>query len=180
MHGDVVSDFCHEIGISLPKDKHVKFNTAMPLELTSLIFAYNSYCTKVGRSPLSTKRLVELQNKYAFDGEFRLAPDLILPVIERNSEDIAWMEKRISDSLKESVPSPGDEDIFSAADLLKNHPELARKMRKELGKAAPCIGCTAEGSPEDLIRLLQALNKRDARNLKISKLRIKARKLLEF
>ena len=64
--------------------------------------------------------------------KIKFAPSLIQPIIEKNRDDILWMEERLGEMLTESMEESSD-DIKSEADLLMVDDAVIRELKDIIG-----------------------------------------------
>ena len=137
--GCVVRDFCGRLGIALSEDRIVRKNEATPKEIVQLIYAYNKVYRSRASAALHRPRAKRLQ--VLLDGighsKFRLSPALVDPFLDGKRKDIAWMEARLGQRLREPAGDHRPGDIRSEADLLDIEPEAVDQLRLRLGDACP-------------------------------------------
>ena len=93
----VVQDFCSRLGIAFPKDRIVRVNESLSREAVALLFAYRKYGRALGSTAMNgpeNQRLVAQLRKIG-GSKFRLSAEAVRPILDRNREDIEWMEKRL-------------------------------------------------------------------------------------
>jgi hypothetical protein len=116
----VLADFCERIGIVLPPDTRVKrINEGLCKQACAILFAYHQLGPGYGSGKYVTREnRCLVKSLIAMRGtKFKLAPELVAPVLMEHAADIHWMEKRLGTTLAE--PLHQDEDaIMSEQDLL--------------------------------------------------------------
>jgi nucleoid DNA-binding protein len=150
-----VRDFCARLGIELPPKRIVRLNESLSRQMVSLLYSYQragqsrGYRALLGRESV---RLSELLGEAGGD-KFRLAPEVLGPILERNRADIGWMEERLGASLSEDLGEARPGDVRCEQDLLEPDERIAQRLRELLAArdAAP------DGRSGDLIDLLHAL-----------------------
>lgn len=154
----VVHDFCANIGIDIRAVKIVRENESLSREAVALRYTYHREGSAIGWQPLTPRERLRLSRRLAGIGsrKFRFSPDLLRPFLERNREDIEWMEQRLGQSLEE----PGwdehqDDDVRDEWDLLRPDPQVIAQLREMLGADAP-KGVMGE-TPDEVALLVHAL-----------------------
>ncbi|NJM37441.1 MAG: hypothetical protein HC845_06010 [Akkermansiaceae bacterium] len=115
-----VADFCEQIGITFPKDIKIKrVNESLSREAGGILYAYRKFGPGYGVGPNVIKENLKLiKPLVAMSGtKFKLAKEILLPSLDRQAEDIRWMEQRLGVSLEEPNQIDGTE-ITSEEDLL--------------------------------------------------------------
>jgi hypothetical protein len=143
----VVRDFCARLGIALAKDKIVRRNDSLSLEAVRLLYTYSKFEVLDGAPPLRGGESLKLGLTAAASGrKFRISPDVLRPILEKNRADIEWMEARLGQSLREDLGEHRDGDVREENDLLLPDPEVSGRLRTLLGRNAPpgVAGKTAE------------------------------------
>lgn len=136
--GCLVADFCGRIGLSLPDGMVVRANESLSREALGLLLAYRKFGPGygVGKTVRRENNTI-IEALYRVPGvKFKLAKEVLDPVIEKLKIDIEWMEERLGESLTESV-KPADTDIRGEAELLQigagTGQEFARSFEKVTG-----------------------------------------------
>lgn len=155
--GDVVSDFCRRLGISLPRRGTLRLNESLSDHAVAAFYTYNKLGKYAGMNLLRSaggKALVRL-----LQGEkFRLSPDSVRPVLEHNRADIEWMEQRLGQSLQEDLGEHRDTDVRDEEDLLRPNPDVAAKLLTMLGSSAP-RGVKGQ-TPQEMTALVDAIERK--------------------
>lgn len=140
--GNVVKHFCSELGFAAPPPAR-PVNSTLSRPAVSAFFRMNHLIRDhdlpereraLKAHKLSINAVAEHFPHQDWPG-FRLAPALFAQLLERNREDISWMEERLGCSLTETYPDHAD-DIGSAQDLLTIDPAATQQLR-ELSKSLP-------------------------------------------
>lgn len=116
--GDVVQDFCHRLGITPQAGAPSPVNEALSQEAVAALFAFNRH-GHAGRFGERRFALVDnLVHLLADIGQnrFRFADSLMDQVMADYSDDLAWIESRLGQSLQEPRRDAG---IDSEAALLQ-------------------------------------------------------------
>lgn len=103
--GDVVQDFAHEIGLSpLAEDQIIRTNESLSLEAVALLYVQR----KLGRGFVAGFDGAHAANttfiaKLATIGrrKFAFSAQMLAPILERERDDIAWMEERLGHPFSE-------------------------------------------------------------------------------
>lgn len=113
---DVVLDFCDKIGIKMSKNKTIRINESLSLEAISLLYIYRKFYKYTGKEKTrfnSNKKLIEVLTTIGTK-KFKVSNQYMKQVLERNNENIMWMEDRLGGkSLKEYFK---DDDIDAIND----------------------------------------------------------------
>ena len=113
LKNDVMIDFCFRLGIPFKDEDSVRVNESLSKEGVALLFVYRKY----GQNS-------DYRTTYAFiqalgrigTNKLKFSPDLIFPVLEKNKQDIEWMENRLGYSLLEPLKYQNN-DIKSEEEL---------------------------------------------------------------
>jgi nucleoid DNA-binding protein len=154
--GDVVLDFCKRFGIAFPPDKVVRVNESLSREAIALLYTYRKHgAIFEAASGAQDRRLAERLRSLG-RMKFQLAPELLRPVIERNAEDIAWIERRLGQSLSEPLGDERPDAIRSEADLLRHDGAIVDRLRNMADPDAS-HGMTGD-TPVDIAEMVHALH----------------------
>lgn len=145
--GCVVQDFCLRLGIPLPKQNIVRVNESLCLQAVALIYIYRKFGQSFNAPALKGKDSIQLGEAIKTIGNDRLrcSSEILLPILEHNSQDIQWMEKRLGQSLAEDIGQTLDTDIRNEADLIQAGVNAAPQLLQLTGR------------PESDFRLTQSL-----------------------
>jgi len=135
----VVRDFCDRLEINFPDSKIVRTNESLSKQVLSLLYIYYKYRNKYGFAKLSNKEALKIGEglESPNDDKFRFSPDVVESIFENNKDDISWMEKRLGESLLESISEHKPSDVRDESDLLNPEPEVIARLRLLLGSACP-------------------------------------------
>jgi len=167
--GCVVRDFCARLGIS-PPARIVRRNDALSRQGVCLLYTYRKFLGgDTAREVDWHGRLLGRSVAGLGSDKFRLSPDLIRPLLEKNRADIEWMEARLGQSLHEELGEHRPGDIRDEGDLLRPDPVVVGKIIEKLGGRPPA-GVTGE-TPEQVGQLVDALRAKfaDQRNLTLAR-----------
>lgn len=154
---DVVGDFVRRFGIPLRQAHQSRVNESLSAQAVIAFYIYNKFGKRAGTSLMRSAggpalaRLLE-------GPKFRLSPDCVRPVLEHNRDDIAWMEERLGQSLREELGEHRDNDVRDEADLLRPNPDIAAKLLSGLGRSAPRD--VSGRTPEEIATLIDAFDRR--------------------
>ncbi|MBK8815438.1 MAG: hypothetical protein IPN42_08010 [Methylococcaceae bacterium] len=133
LNNDVVLDFCQRIGLAITEDNIIRDNESLSLEATALLytyhtlgFGYGSFAEANQENKLLIQAITGIGNK-----KIQLSSDLTSEILEKNSEDIQWIESRLGCSLYEPV-ADSKESISSAHDLLAIASQYADELKNLL------------------------------------------------
>jgi hypothetical protein len=137
----VVRDFCRRLGIALPASRIIRINESMSREIATLLYIYSKFAEDLGFEKLTVRMSLNLIGGLSGVGgvKFRFAPSLIGPLLEKNQEDIEWMEARLGQPLKEDFSRDRPGDIGEESDLLTPDPAIVQELRERLGEESLCI-----------------------------------------
>jgi len=134
--GCVVKDFCQTLGISISKHRVIRANISWPKEVVSFIYILRKFEKNINIHPWQIQFLVELLFEEILKdvnlNPFKLSKKLIKPIIEKNRDDIRWIEGKLGEPLiEESLLEEEEEDyvIESEEDLLNIPPEVVERLR---------------------------------------------------
>ncbi|NJC88672.1 MAG: hypothetical protein FIB02_09110 [Desulfuromonas sp.] len=159
--GCVVKDFCSRLGVALPAKKTVRWNESLSRQEVALLYTYrNRLGKRYAYNPLPAQegeQLVKLLAGVRHD-RFRFSPDLLRPILDKNRDDIAWMEDRLGGaSLRENLEGHSPGEVRDEQDLLQPDPDVVRAILARLGDSAP-TGVQGK-TPEGVALLVHALRK---------------------
>ncbi len=158
--GDVVKDFCSRLNLKIDEENIVRSNESMSKEVLSLIYSYNKFGDFLsGNRQINRKENVKLINLLSnMKGhKLKFSSSLILPILEKNGDDILWMEKRLGSSLSEPLEDNASR-VNSEEDLLQINISTIQELKKIIGKDS--LGIRETASTQEIVRLLDILKKR--------------------
>ena len=138
--GDVVLDFAARIKVPLHKSQVLQANESVPLETTSLLYAFRTLL------PQRKPALWRAEKRNAFvaalatiggNGKLRLAPQLVQPILQREQADLKWLTARIGQCLTEPPPAQAHEQIASLNDMLAIAEAQTEKVEALAQQTAP-------------------------------------------
>lgn len=153
----VVQDFCSRLGIAFPKDRIVRVNESLSREAVALLFAFRKYGTAWGSTAMNgreNQQLVEQLRKIG-GSKFRLSPEAVRPILDRNREDIEWMERRLGESFDEVLGAHESGAIRVESDLEDAGPDAVKELLRLLGARRP--PGVSGATPEQVALLVHAL-----------------------
>lgn len=152
--GDAVVDFCNLLGESISPEKIQRVNESLSLEATAVLFAYRregpQYELYRGKARDNNALVASLVCFGA--GKLRFADSLVAPVLEKNHDDIAWMEERLGQRIIDKGLND-KEAIASEAQLLEVASSQFDALQAYVNKQAE----QAEPTPEQLARWIEKL-----------------------
>ena len=155
-HECAVRDFCTRLGIDLPPERIVRLNESLPRQLVALLYTYRKVGPD-GAATMTGQQRQGLLDRLAAIGSdpFRLSPEVIRPILEKNRADIGWMEARLGQTLHEDLGEHLPGDVRDESDLLRPDPNVTGKLLALLGDTAP--QGVKGGTPEEVAQLVYAL-----------------------
>ena len=128
--GDVVRDFCARLGLEISEDQIVRDNPSLSRPATSILFAYRRFGSGprsprqrhgVGSSAMGENQAVIGALKDVPGPKLRFGDALVGPVLAANAEDLAWIEERLGEELRDP-PGSGVASVGSEEELLEIDP----------------------------------------------------------
>ncbi|MGB2011224.1 MAG: hypothetical protein ACPHYF_06820 [Akkermansiaceae bacterium] len=164
----VVTDFCLHLGINLAKERIYTVNESLSLQAVRLLYTYNKFCSDFNAEPMFGSQAIRFVNHLKIAGEtkFRFSSEILNPILEVNRDDIAWIEQRMGDTLKEILPNHQPGDVRDESDLLHIDNEVLTSLVKLTG-ASGAKNLTGK-KPEQVAQLLHALRQKIGLNSKPS------------
>lgn len=130
---DVVTDFCTRLGIAQDSVPSLRINETRSMARLRLTYQYHKVQEAMGLPPLKVHDRGAWEFLADLDpSRFRIAPDLVRPVLAANAEDIAWMEQRLGESLAEDLGEAQPGDYRSEVDLLEPLPGARERLIEKL------------------------------------------------
>ena len=174
--GCVVQDFCARLGIALPSQRILRLNGSLSRRAVALLYTYRNFGEKYGASTMKGGQAVKLGLRLAGE-KFRLSPDLLRPILEKNRSDLEWMEARLGQPLEEEIGDHRPGDVREEWDLLRPDPKAVSDLLGLLGESAP-KGVRGE-TPDEVAQLVHALREQQAPERGVQGLARRARRLAE-
>lgn len=133
--GCVVHDFCRRLGIDFDSSKVVRTNEGLSRPAVAMLYAYRKFGPGYGRGRQAVRENRQLVSHLAgLPGpRFRMHSRLVVPVLVRQREDIAWMERRLGDALAEDLAAGDAIGVRNEADLLTFSRESLHWLREQCG-----------------------------------------------
>lgn len=133
--GCVVRDFCSRFGIDIDPASVTRDNDGLALSAVKLLYTYGKFGEPHGNRLMAMKQSNEMASflRELKGPKLRFHSELIAPVLEKNAEDIAWIEEQLGDSLSEDLEKYDDCSIRSETDLLTIEDETTRWLAEQLG-----------------------------------------------
>lgn len=155
LNGDVVQDFAHEIGVGpLAEGQIIRANESLSLEAVALLYVQR----KLGQGFVQGFDRAHAANntfiaRLASIGrrKFAFSPRIARPVLEREREDIAWMEERLGHPFSESGAAHPD-----AIDSLDGLVDIALG---QFDAVQDLLGAEAVDGPATTETLVRALDR---------------------
>ena len=154
--GDVVKDFAHEIGVGpLKEDEIIRTNESLSLEAVALLYVQrrlgHGFVAGFDRAHAANNTFISLLNTIG-NRKLAFSPQLLAPVLERERDDIAWMEERLGHPFSERGASHPDA-IDSLDDLVDIALGQFDAVQDVLGENA----VDGPATTETLVRALERL-----------------------
>ena len=156
LNGDVVQDFAHEIGAGpLAEDQIIRANESLSLEAVALLYVQRKmgqgFVQGFDRAHAANNTFIARlgtigRRKFAF------SPQLLAPVLEKERDDIAWMEERLGHPFSETEAAHPDA-IDSLDDLVDIALGQFDAVQDVLGENA----VDGPATTETLVRALERL-----------------------
>ncbi|MEM4740166.1 MAG: hypothetical protein QXS63_03715 [Zestosphaera sp.] len=156
---DVVLDFCNTFGIEISKDRIKRVNESFPKEIVSLIYILRKYKKNILLEPPQIQFLGESLKNLFQDlrlTKFRIDSSLIKPIIDKNFEDIKWMEERLGDSLLNKNDKE-IEGIKSEKDLMEYRKDLIERLMLYIEDLEPKIYYKPEEIADIIIKYFKKI-----------------------
>lgn len=121
--GDVVQDFCADLGIDIDPAQCLRVNESLSLEATALLFAQRNKGEGLEMGMPNTlqrnNRFIQALSSIG-SGKLKFSAAAVAPVIERNRADIDWIEARLGCSVLDAAAPKGpfietDQDLLDVA-----------------------------------------------------------------
>jgi hypothetical protein len=152
----VVRDLMSLIGVDIPGLTIKRINESLSREAVGLLFAYRLHGPKygIGAEAMRSNRTLIRCLRDVPGERFRLARNLVAPVIEANGPDMAWMAERLGGTLVPKLSDDDDEQaVRGEADLLRFSVSTLNWLHKASGVKVP----TGEGGAVDPVAVARAL-----------------------
>ena len=146
--GDVVRDFCKRVGIGESAVTIQRKNDSLPRGICKLVFQYNRAWEERGLPQLNGRLIQAMTDSVAIPDKrrFVFAESLADPILKREERNMAWMERRLGQSLDEPSPSAENAPITSEDDLLAPVEGAAEALKD----AIVTLGGTAPAGADDV------------------------------
>lgn len=121
--GDVVQDFCADLGIDIDPAQCLRVNESLSLEATALLFAQRNQGiglqTGVEGTLQRNNRFIQALSSIG-SGKVKFSGAAVAPVIEKNRADIDWIEARLGCTVLDAAATEGpfietDQDLLDVA-----------------------------------------------------------------
>jgi hypothetical protein len=158
LHGDVVEDFCHRLGIKMPTERQNEpYNESLSAPALKLLYTYRTFypCGKGKAAVEANQRLVGALRKIK-GKKLRISPKVIGPFLDQLREQIATIEERIGASLSEDMVAEKD-DIEAVADLLVIDNTSIDKLKLLFGDESP-PGIAHNLAPKQIADIMHSLS----------------------
>ncbi len=153
----VVRDFCRRLDIEIPTARIVRVNESFSLEAAGLLYQYRKFSAaeESGLNEVDGYRLLVQLLTQIGGSKFRFSPDILIPILEKNTNDIKWMESRLGVTLHENIGKSLPADIRTEADMLATSAKTIDDLKKLLGPNAP-PGISGK-TPNEIAMMVHAL-----------------------
>ena len=138
-NGSVVDDLAGFVGIPVPHNSSQLENESLSLEALALLFVQRKFgrgrATGFRGAQVQNNKVAQVQNNKVLEmlagigkEKIQFAPELVLPIVAANEADLEWMERRLSEPLRETPENlngpllRSEQDLLSIAD--QSFPEL--------------------------------------------------------
>jgi len=104
--GDVVKDFSEEVGVApLSEDQIIRTNESLSLEAVAVLYVQRrlgqGFVLGFNRANAANKAFTSSLAKIG-SGKFSLSSKMLAPILEKERDDIAWMEARLGHPFSDS------------------------------------------------------------------------------
>lgn len=117
---DIVDDFFDLVGLENPNLPKLRVNPTRSLEAVALMFLFRrsqaNALTPWEPNQQLDRKLLHRLGKFGHQ-KLTFAKDLVYPILESHTEDIAWIEGRLGETVLDA-PEDGERPIRSARDLI--------------------------------------------------------------
>jgi len=154
---DVVLDFCHHIGIKINSNNIKRSNESISRETLSLLYIYYKFGNGYGVGPNVVKENNLLIKELSKLGNTKLSfsPKLIKPLLEKNLDDIEWIESRMGISFDKNN-AESKNDVYCENDLFQIDTSIIMALRNLIGENNIPKGMKSNTS-EEIAKLVHIL-----------------------
>lgn len=164
---DVVLDFCNTFGIEISKDRIKRVNESFPKEIVSLLYIFRKYKNNVSLKPPQIQFLGE-SLKNLFQGlkltKFRINSSLIKQIVDKNLEDVRWIEERLGESLLDETIEK-IEGIKSEEDIMELRKDLIERLTMYIDYFEPNINYKPEEIADIVLRYFKKITENTFENI---------------
>lgn len=137
VNNDIVEDFCNRVSIDVSDTKQVTANKSMSAEAAAILYCHNrnNNPPNLDRKSVRAHRLLVERVQSIGSSRFSFSPSLFEDLLEKESEDIDWMEKQakflLRDFVKETeIVFSSEDDIIALAN--EQSPKLIALLSEDL------------------------------------------------
>lgn len=133
-NGCVVEDFCGRLGIDFPVPSIKRINESLSRNAVAFLYTYARHGQGIpaGKQGDKEKKLLTERLSKMEGSKMQFAWPPVLSVLKEHQNDIAWMENRLGESLKEQFHEQNNPIRFEK-DLFSYNPEDLEWLAKQLG-----------------------------------------------
>jgi len=119
-NGDVVWDFCQQVGIVIAPGGVTRENKALSLEAAAFLYAYHKQGFEFGSGQLAIEETCGVIEALSAVGKRKIhfSKNLVQSLSEKHGADIKWAEQRLGCSLSPTASPEDTEDSISCTDDL--------------------------------------------------------------
>jgi hypothetical protein len=165
---DVVRDFLQRMSLSVPESALRRTNESLSRDCLSLLYIYRKLGPGYGSGPGSVEQNRRLHHllREAGGSKLTLSSEAVRPILEKETEDIHWMESRLGESLSEPSVEDSPDAISNEDDLLRPSLDAIRWLARKVDREAdlPADGVIA---PEIIAEWIDVLKSTPAKRGKL-------------
>lgn len=134
--GDVVADLAARIGVDLPEAGAERANESLSKELVAVLATVNAMGADLGTYPRArAEREAVIAALQGFGSKrLQLSQSVIAPVLAQMEDQIAWLEDRMGQPMRDKVPEDPDA-VASEADLWNEAAAQAEALEARMLKS---------------------------------------------
>ncbi len=130
-----VTDFCTRLGIDITADQVVRANDGLSRPAASLLYAFRRFGEPDGDTQAEHRKSLALNEclKALTGDKLRLSSEIVRPILDKQRDDIAWMESRLGAPFAAPPEQAWPEAIRSEEDLWHFDPRALAWLLEQLG-----------------------------------------------
>lgn len=161
VNGDVVNDFAAKFDIDASGWKVIRTNVSLSRDAVAMLYMYRKLGPKEPRGDDAVRATVRFMRQLeSLKGpKARLSSKLVMPLMEQNAEDIAWMDKRLEQPMKLTAREDDPLAITAEEDLMQLS-DAAFEWLKALDIDISRLGTPAQPNAQGVSDALETLYQR--------------------